>query len=317
MKSKKILLGSLSTMALVATPIATVVSCGGTKDVSSPMKYLEMKDDYKESITKSLKAKDMETKDSALERIHRFARILYDGEIETVFSNKKKLTDKDVKAITDAKDPATAYNEFQKLWDKGIYQHFKTNSVITLNKKEIDLGEFVSQEDFDKWAKEPEVAEAGSPATSGTAPATPYAESAKIPQQGADAQKTTTPTTKKPEVNTILTFKKHKIDLGKFVAKDQWVNEVNKLLNFKVGNKEEKMVRWPKGFLYKQIKDFATRADAIIGFIKANAKADDKGTDFTDADFKAIKEGKDKAAQDNAIDEFMKKKLFQPEYGGM
>ncbi len=290
-------------MALVATPIATVVSCGGTKDVSSPMKYLEMDGKSKEMFTMELKHLNKEAE--ALKRIHQYSDSFVK---EYVFANKTELTDKDVKAIKDAKDSTTAYNELQKLLDKGIYKLTKhSNSVITLNKKEIDLGEFVSQEDFNKWAKDPKVSKPGKAATSISAPAAPTPKSSGSKNQTAKAAAT-------QEEPTILEFKGKTLDLGKFVAENKLVDEVKMLLKFKVGNKEDRMVRYAKGLIIKRIKDVPTRADAIIGFIKASVKADDKGTDFTDADFKAIKDGKDEVAQDKAIDEFIKKNLFSPEF---
>ncbi len=176
----------------------------------------------------------------------------------------------------------------------------------------------VTQAEYDKWAKNPEVVEAGSAATPSTPSPTTYADDTTNPSQGTGSQTatntnggtTTTTTTGKAAVNTVLIFKEKKIDLGKFVSKDQLVDEVKNTVVFHEATKEIKIKVTPE-VVYAQIKDFPTRATAIISQIKMQFRSDAKGTQFTDADFKAIKAGTDKAVQDKAIDEFMKKDIFK------
>ncbi len=313
-KSKKLLLGSLATVAMVATPIAAVVSCGTKKPTSSlsMLKLIKMDEAAKKTMATTLKGTpNTESDDDAK------ARIIKGLETHPPFvkSDLKALTESDKKPIKDAQNADEAYKAFQALISKGLFIYMPAaKAVVTFNNgKEVKFDKMVTQAEYDKWAAKPEVAEAGSAATTGT---TTYADSTN-PPQGTGTQKpantnggtTTTTTTGKAAVNTVLIFKGQKIDLGKFVSEKELADEVKKQVSFHEATKEIK-IKVTSEVVYAQIKDFPTRAAAIISQIKRQFRSDAKGTQFTDADFKAIKAGTDKAAQDKAIDAFMKKDIF-------
>ncbi|MCP4337089.1 MAG: hypothetical protein GY679_04565 [Mycoplasma sp.] len=129
MKSKKMILGTLGTMAIVAAPIAAVVSCGSKSSAETEMSALD-------------KALMEVSKPMKLEEYKAFI-------IKTISENfykdaqKAPLTKEDFAAVTAAKDAGTAMTEANKM-DVFFKAHAAVNTVVSVNGQEIDLGKFVA-----------------------------------------------------------------------------------------------------------------------------------------------------------------------------
>ncbi|MCP4337093.1 MAG: hypothetical protein GY679_04585 [Mycoplasma sp.] len=128
MKSKKMILGTLGTMAIVAAPIAAVVSCGSKSteemsaldkalmEVSKPMELKE----YKAFIIKTIS--------------------------ENFWKDDKKtaLASTDFDEVNKAKDSGAAKTAANGM--KGLFKKEKAavNTVVTVNGQDIELGAFVA-----------------------------------------------------------------------------------------------------------------------------------------------------------------------------
>ncbi len=133
-KTKKVLLGSLATVAMVATPIAAVVSCGPNK------KATEAKMDPFQAKLEALPQKG--------QSVSEYKASVIDF-IKSHYAKSKgvEFAAADLKTVTDAKTADAIKTAAEAI--SGIKKEMKeVNTVLTINGKDYDFGKFLSDEDL-------------------------------------------------------------------------------------------------------------------------------------------------------------------------